>query len=142
MFSATYAYTDAKYETYLGSGGADYSGTRLVRAPKHSINLSGQYEMPITNESSLTFRADFSYLSKFQHEPITSASLAGSPLIEDGYGLLNGRITYKHGPFYAAVWGKNITDKTYRRSVLALPGQLINFYAEPRMYGATIGFRY
>lgn len=59
---------------------------------------------------------------------------------EDGYGLLNARITYNRGDFYGAVWGKNITDETYRRSVLALPGQAISFYAEPQTYGVTLGY--
>lgn len=142
MFNATYAYTDAKYESYLGSAGADYSGSRLVRAPKHSINLSGQYELPLSEESSLTFRADLSYMTKFNHEPIAVNKPVDDRLIEDGYTLLNGRITYDHGPFYGSIWGKNITDKLYRRSVLALPGQLVNYYAEPATYGVTVGFRY
>lgn len=143
--NATYAYTDARYKEYQGPAGADFGGTRLVRAPKHSLNLSGQYELPLGEESNLTFRADFSYLSKFFHEPGEGKIAYGSTIpltVEDSYGLLNGRITYNHGQFYGAIWGKNITDKLYRRSVLALPGQVINLYGEPQTYGVTIGFRY
>jgi len=51
-------------------------------------------------------------------------------------------VQFNFGDSYAAVWGKNITDKVYRRSVLALPGQVINIFGEPSMYGVTIGHRF
>jgi iron complex outermembrane receptor protein len=149
--SASYAYTDAKYEKYLGPPntsfplGADFGGTRMVRAPKHSINLSGEYVLPLNDDSDITFRADYAYTSKFYHEPGEGLLAYGSTIpltVEDGYGLLNGRITYNMGGFYAAVWGRNITDKLYRKTILALPGQVINLYGEPRTYGLTIGYRY
>ncbi|MFA7596306.1 MAG: TonB-dependent receptor [Novosphingobium sp.] len=150
-FNAAYAYTDAKYDRYLGPptaafpSGADFGGTRMVRAPKHSLNLSGEYVLPIGDESDVTFRADYSYISKFYHEPGEGQLAYGTTIpltVEDGYGLLNARITYNMGGFYASVWGRNITDKLYRRTILALPGQVINLYGEPQTYGITIGYKY
>lgn len=144
-FQLAYAYTDAKYDTYLGSGGADYSDTRLVRAPEHSFSASAEYTLPLGDTSDLVLRTDYSLLSDFFHEPGEANPIYGTtvPLTgEEGYGLLNARATLNFGKAYAAVWGKNILDKTYRRTVLALPGQVINLYGEPAMYGVTIGYRY
>jgi hypothetical protein len=34
----------------------------------------------------------------------------------------------------------NATDKYYRRTVLALPGQLVGYPDAPRTYGLTVGW--
>lgn len=141
----SYAYTDARYDTFFGSAGANFSGTRLVRAPEHSVNANFDYTLPLGGRNDVVFSANYSLLSDFFHEPGEGRTVYGTtvPLTrEDGYGLLNARVQFNFGDSYAAVWGKNITDKVYRRSVLALPGQVINIFGEPSMYGVTIGHRF
>lgn len=142
-FNLGYAYTDAKYGKYIGSAGADYSNTRLVRAPKHSVNVSGQYTFPIGDDTDLTLRGDYAVLSDFFHEPGQGELKYGTtiPLSrEDGYGLGNARIALRRGNWTFAGWVQNVFDTTYRRTILALPGQVISIYGQPRTYGATIGW--
>ncbi|GGY90381.1 TonB-dependent receptor [Novosphingobium colocasiae] len=146
--TVAYAYTDAKYDEYLtGPKGAastlDFSDTRMVRAPKHSVNVGATYTVETGSNSDLTFHADASMLSDFFHEPGQGDIKYGStiPLTsEDGYVLSNARITYRMGDFKIAGWIQNAFDVTYRRTVLALPGQVISIYGQPRTYGATIGW--
>lgn len=137
-----YAYTDAKYQTYI-AGANNFSGTRMVRAPKHSVNVSAQYTVETGADSDLTLRADYAMLSDFFHEPGQGELRFGStiPLTrEDGYGLANARVTYRMGNWQLSGWVNNLFDTHYRRTVLALPGQVINLYGQPRTYGATIGW--
>ncbi|MES2492198.1 MAG: TonB-dependent receptor, partial [Pseudomonadota bacterium] len=68
-FNLGYAYTNAKYSKYVGPAGVDYSNTVLVRAPKHSVNVSGQYTFPIGEDTDVTLRGDYALLSDFYHEP-------------------------------------------------------------------------
>lgn len=141
----SYAYTDAKYDEFIGPAGADFSGTSLVRAPKHSVNANFDYTVPFGQDSDVVFSANYALLSDFFHEPGEARAIYGTtvPLTgEEGYGLLNARVQVNIGSSYLAVWGKNITDKLYRRSVLALPGQVINIYGEPAMYGVTVGHKF
>lgn len=143
-----YAYTDAKYVSYLtgepnAPGTLDFSGTRMVRAPKHSVNLSTDYKIPTGEDSDLTLHGDVSLLSDFFHEPGQGQLKFGStiPLTrEDGYALTNARITYRTGSWRIAGWVANAFDVTYRRTVLALPGQVISIYGQPRTYGVTVGW--
>jgi iron complex outermembrane recepter protein len=141
----SYAYTDAKYDRFLGAAGANFANTRLVRAPEHSVSANVDYTLPLSDRNNVVFSANYALISDFFHEPGEARAIYGTtvPLTgEDGYGLLNARVTLNFGDAYAAVWGKNITDKVYRRSVLALPGQVINIYGEPAMYGITVGYRF
>lgn len=137
-----YAYTDAKYRTYVAAP-LDFSGTRMVRAPKHSVNVGATWTIPTGTDSDLTLHGDTSVLSDFFHEPGQGELKYGSTIPfteEDGYALTNARITYRMGDFKIAGWIQNAFDVTYRRTVLALPGQVISIYGQPRTYGATIGW--
>ncbi len=137
-----YAYTDAKYQTYI-AGANNFSGTRMVRAPKHSVNVSAQYTIETGADSDLTLRGDYAMLSDFFHEPGQGELRFGStiPLTrEDGYGLANARVTYRMGNWRVSGWVSNVFDTHYRRTVLALPGQVINLYGQPRTWGATLGW--
>lgn len=143
QFTFGYAYTDAKYGTYKGPAGVDFSNTSLVRAPKNSINTSAQYTFPVGDDSDIMVRADYALLSDFFHEPGQGELRFGStiPLTrEPGYGLGNARIAFRHGQWKLSGWVQNVFDTTYRRTVLALPGQVISIYGQPRTYGVTLGW--
>lgn len=141
-FDAAYAYTDAKYDRYLFNATVDFSGTRMVRAPKHSLNLGVQNRFQLGKDSSLLVRADFAYLSRFYFDPGEGKAIYGNtvPLsVEDGYGLLNLRATYTVSDWRFSLFMNNVTDKYYRRTSNALPGQSFSFAGEPRSYGLTVG---
>ncbi|MFW2830330.1 TonB-dependent receptor [Sphingomonas sp. ID0503] len=140
--SLGYAYTKARYLDYV-AGALDFSDTRMVRAPKHSVNLGAQYTAEIDDNNDLTFRVDYAYLSKFFHEPGQAEIRFGSTIpltAESGYGLANARITYRMGDWKLSGWVQNLGDVDYRRTVLALPGQVINIYGQPRTWGFTLNW--
>lgn len=43
---------------------------------------------------------------------------------------------------YLRVWGKNLTDKHYRLHYTGTGGGTYSPMAEPRTYGATLGFKF
>ncbi|MFZ5726337.1 MAG: TonB-dependent receptor, partial [Pseudomonadota bacterium] len=110
----SYAYTDAKYKSFPFNATTDFSDTRLVRAPVHSVNAGAQWTIPFGGDNSLQLRAD--------------------------YGLLDLRATARIGDFRVSAFVMNATDKYYRRTVLALPGQLVGYPGAPRTYGLTVGW--
>jgi iron complex outermembrane receptor protein len=137
-----YAYTDAKYDDYVFNSTVSFSGTRMVRAPKHSLNLGVQNRLEFGGDSSLLLRADYAYLSTFYFEPGEGKAIYGTtvPLSrEKGYGLLNLRATYAFSDWRVSLFMNNATDKYYRRTSNALPGQSFSFAGEPRSYGLTVG---
>jgi iron complex outermembrane receptor protein len=144
LLEAAYAYTDAKYLSYVFNGTLNYSGTRMVRAPKHSLNLSAQYDMAIAGDVGLTLRSDYALLSEFFHEPGEGRAIYGNTIPftrEGGYGLANGRATLHYRNFRLSAYCNNMFDRQYRRSVVALPGQLIGYYGAPRTFGVTLNWK-
>lgn len=150
--SVTYGYLDAKYDAYFTNAAGvpptaatDFSGRALVRAPKHSINVGGEWRIPIGDDSGLTLRADYALLDKFYHEPGEADPIYGGAVSlsrEPSYGLLDLRAAYEIGDFRITAYVTNATNKNYRRTVLALGSTLSDFPGEPRIYGLKVGYRF
>lgn len=141
-FNLSYAYTDAKYKRFPFNATTDFSNTRMVRAPVNSANIGGQWTIPF-GDNSLQLRADYALLSKFYFEPGQGNPIYGNttPLtVQSGYGLLDLRATLRAGAFRLSGFINNATDRYYRRTVLALPGQLIGYPGAPRTFGVSAGW--
>ncbi|CAN5404498.1 hypothetical protein BH11PSE5_BH11PSE5_27630 [soil metagenome] len=48
--------------------------------------------------------------------------------------------TLRAGDFRVSGFVNNATNQYYRRTVLALPGQLVGYPGTPRTYGLSIGW--
>jgi iron complex outermembrane receptor protein len=134
-FNLAYAYTDGQYEDFQFNATTDYSGTRMVRSPEHSLNVGGQYTFEFGGDSELRLRADYAYLSEFYFEP-------GEQVREPGYGLLDLTATYSIGDVKVTAFMANATDEYYRRTVLQLPGQLIGYAGPPRTFGIKLNWKF
>jgi iron complex outermembrane receptor protein len=143
--NVTYGYLDAKYDKYIFNATTDFSDTRLVRAPKHSISAGAEWRIPVSDKGQLSLRADYALLSDFFHEPGQGEIRFGTgiPLTaEEGYGLLDLRATYQQGAWRITGYVNNATDKAYRRSINALGSTVVGFAGAPRIYGVKVGFTY
>jgi iron complex outermembrane receptor protein len=146
-----YAYLDAKYDNYVFNppgvpitAASDFSGTALVRAPKHSISAGGQWTVPVGSDE-LRLRADYSYRSTFFHEPGEGNAIYGvqTPLTrEAGYGLLDLRATFTHAAWSLSAYVTNLTKTRYRRTENLLSNVVVGYPGEPRIFGAKIRWRY
>jgi iron complex outermembrane recepter protein len=143
-----YGYLDATYKSYPFNSATDFSGTRAVRAPEHSVNVGAEWRASIGDEGSLTLRADYALTGDLFHEP-GAGSIAfgqGIPLTaEDGYGLLDLRATYEMKGWRLTGYVTNATNTQYRRTVNALGSgpvgpRVVGFAGTPRIYGVKVGY--
>lgn len=144
-FNLGYAYTDGKYDSFPFNATTDFSGTRMVRSPKDSVNAGVQFEVPVSSTSTLTVRADYAYLSTFYFEPGEGNGLYGNTIplsVQPSYGLLDMRATYAVNNLRLSAFVSNATDEYYRRTTLGLPGQLISYPGPPRTYGLSLSWSY
>jgi len=139
---ATYGYIDATYPSYPNatSTGADYSGNRLPRAPRHNASLSLQYERPLTDGLSLFARGEASYRSKVY---FTAENLYS----QDPVTLLNARLGLQAdgGKWGAYLWVRNLTNRDYviyKEAGAIVPGQIIESVAAPRTFGLELRTRF
>src|SRR3546814_19682422 len=84
--SVTYGYLDAKYDSYFtNAAGApptaapDFSPRTLVRAPKHSVNVGGDWRIPTGDDSAQTLPSVYAPLAPFFPEPGAAAPPTGRP---------------------------------------------------------------
>ncbi len=132
---ANYSYLDAKINE--GSN----AGNDLPRSPTNKINLSGSYDMPISDRVIMSVRADWTYQSSFFHEPDNRLSE-----VQGSYDMLDARIDFldTQGRYRVSIWGKNLNDELVTRSQVAVAaiGQNFVTYAPPRTYGVTFTWNY
>ena len=140
-----YGYLDAKYDSYVFNATTDFSDTRMVRAPQHSINVGGEWRLPVWDDGELALRADYALMGDFFHEPGEGNLVYGTgiPLTaEDGYGLLDLRATLTKGNWRLTAYATNIGNTRYRRTINALGNTVVGFAGAPRIYGAKLGYSF
>lgn len=147
LLSLGYGYLSAKYDDYIFNDLVDFSDTRMVRTPKHTINAAVDYTQALGKTGELNFRTDWSYSSHFFHEPGEAVIPAPRPGVrESGYHLVNMRLSYLAGQFRLTGYMNNVFDKHYRQAVLSYPaigdnpGQVLGYPARPRMYGVELAW--
>jgi len=123
-------------------GDLDLSGEDTARTPNFTGTLGMDYFMQLDELGSLRLNGSYTYTGK---QRLSSIPLAIYE--EDGYGLLNARVTYVTADesIEISAYGSNLTDEDYMAS-RGDSGDTLGFIAgrrgEPRTYGinATLFF--
>jgi len=150
-----YAYADAKISEAFcvpaGDGGGGIvacgirgdKGTRLPGAPKHSGSVTLNYDHELANADRLLVTLNANYKgSVFSALPTPTAP----SVTFDSYWMINGTVSYVHGPWRASIYGRNLFDE---RAVLGITTKtnavvgLLNrteTIAPPRQVGLTVQY--
>ncbi|MET0587227.1 MAG: TonB-dependent receptor [Novosphingobium sp.] len=149
----------------------DLSGKQMSRAPNFAAYLGGDYRIPmgeggfvlaanlkytdsyvVTNPS--IWGGDLNYTGAPGQTVDNGEVLAGTPYADksnkqrfrqSGYVLVNASITWSDASdrIFVRLWGNNLTDERYRLHYSGT--STFGTYspmAEPRTYGATIGYKF
>ena len=107
------------------------------RTPEWTAAFGLTYDVPLSNGSAISFRADATYQSRmfFGTDPVNG--------FQNDLTLMNARITWEsaNGDWSAALFGTNLTDKEYFHGKLSLVGVLgreQGNIAAPREWGVSI----
>ncbi|VAV95394.1 TonB-dependent receptor, partial [hydrothermal vent metagenome] len=138
---ATLGLLDAKYDV-LNPGATVTTNLRLPRTPKFTMSIGAEYTLPLSDALDLTLRGDYSYQSSQALDPANTAIL-----IQDGYGLLNARMTLasSSSDWEISLYGRNITNELYLRSggsTLDSFGIVEGSYGLPAEWGIATKFRF
>ncbi len=133
--SGSYAWLDARYDSFQDVEGRDFSGNRLRQAPEHTANVSARYLWP-SRIGDISLRMDYSYQSKSFQEP--DNSITEFP----AYDLLDTRLTYTPGNkrWELSVWAKNLLDEEYIAHLYLLGGNDYALFGPPRTYGVSLRY--
>jgi len=90
---------------------------------------------------TLSVHLDASYVGSQEYDALNTPGLAQS-----GYGLLGGRVAFRTADdrFGIALWGKNLTNRYYYTSRIALAsfGYTYTHVGAPRTYGVTLDAKF
>ncbi|MGB3469337.1 MAG: TonB-dependent receptor [Erythrobacter sp.] len=139
-FDFAVGYTDSEFEDVPVAVGP-INGNRLPFNPEWTVSAAVQYDIDIGN-STLTPRVDFRYQSDVF---FTAFNLPFEE--QDGYGLLNGRITWTDpsDQLTLSAFGLNLFDVeyfTFGQNALMSQGVAYNYLGRPREFGVSAGYRF
>lgn len=138
----------------VSSGGAvSVGGNPFPYAAKISTNFAFDWNAIDIGDGKVTLHGDAAYTGRFYYDSFKNYSRGVLTHVTTGkfangagkYWVLNSRLTYDTERYTLAVWGKNLTNKTYYPFGIAIENLFGNGYrvrAQPRTYGveATVKF--
>lgn len=110
---------------------ADFSGNDLPISPEFNGNLNLNYIQPLSKKINFESSLDYTYQSDVFFD-------VGNELVQEAYGILNGRVGLTTKNLDLFVWGKNITDETYFSYGFGVSGFNNAAFGLPQTYGATL----
>jgi iron complex outermembrane receptor protein len=144
--TASGAYTDAKYVSYVNApaavdnptatGTQDLSGVALPGVSKFAYSIVADISQPVAHDLEGYVHADYLHRSSFNTSTTNSVYS-----IVPAYGLLDGRIGIRTADrkYDLSVWARNLTNKNYYISRGATNYGLITAaVGDPRTYGVTL----
>ncbi len=167
-FDVNFGYLDHKYDSYspsadpapLGLPGLprpiDFSSLDPPFSPKLNYGLGVTYIQDLTGGSNLTYNVSMHHQDKFETDSFPAngqgADASGNPIIKqkqytqsEERTLLNAFLTWESSneKLQLTLYGKNLTDKTWRSSGQAV-ATLWNFthHGPPRELGVQARFRF
>ncbi len=135
---ATGSYLDAKYNVFVDTNGVNNTGHFLQRTPHWQASVGAEATTDLGSwKDALTGRISYRYQAKMFWAPDNFNA-------EAGYGLLDGRVTFKipDRDWTVSAYAKNLTNKVYRTNIIAFFGDEVSSFGAPRTYGfeVSIGF--
>jgi len=137
--TASLGYVDAKYDEFKPSPFEDFSGNRMIAAPRWTAFFAPQYSFPIFSGWEAFLRGELRYRS----ESFTDA-VNDPRFISVANTVLNGRIGFEsaNGKYSVYVWGKNLTGTDYLIFGWEGFGAVHVGVNAPRMAGVEVRFNF
>lgn len=153
QLSLNYSYIDPEYTNWPGFTASaitgellPYSDSPYVGTPKHQATITARYSLPTPDQwGDITLMADFYRQSAVW---LNDTALADDFGREGTYGNLNLRLDWAsvfNTPLDLALFVKNATDDLHAvayPSYYAFTGTAGAVYNEPRMWGASVRYRF
>ena len=143
--TANIGYLKAKYTEFMadvyGLGYAtDNTDLKLRRAPKWTVDLGFNYNLPVGSVGSLSFAGNMNYTAEYETDVLNDA-FARRP----GATLFNGSVAFEpdSGKFRVSVFGKNLTNKRFINNGINGGGLFaFNSPNRPRVFGVELEVKF
>ena len=135
-----FSYLDAEFDDYKFGPDLDFSGNTLPRAPEYSYTLALRYEQSL-GQGDLHGNLAYNWQDDAFFEADNNQVDPDST--QDSHGLLDASFGYRTDAWSFSVWGTNLLDEDYRRSVLNATGSAQRqVFAAPATFGLKVGYSF
>jgi iron complex outermembrane receptor protein len=168
VLSAGYGLQASKYGNFanasvpypINQGAAlDLSGQRLERAPRHTLNLSGSYEVAL-GSGKVRFNTDWRYTSRYRFHVwsdatnIDPAPFLADPAVralvrdafsQDALWLGNATVGYRFANgLDLSAWVRNLTNQRFNTNAFGMffNRSISTYPGERRTGGLSLGYRF
>jgi iron complex outermembrane recepter protein len=145
----SYGYLDSEIKSDLcpeGETGAEcvnnpenQKGNVTRRSPENMFNLSASYEWSIASVGTANVRLEYTYTDDYFFDNSNTEFYRNESfdLWDASFGLISESESWE-----VNVWGKNLTDETYRAGLGGFADWAFSNYAAPRTAGVTLVWNY
>lgn len=154
LFSVSFTYLDARYDSFKLSAVGDLSGTDPAGIPSLSTTFAAQKDFALPGGDHLIVRGDYHYESPsqivegmpaFLDLGVAAAINAARPYRRE-VSEANASITYAMAMgLELTLWGRNITNNRYLLNAFDSPAQpysISGYTNQPRTWGGTVRYRF
>lgn len=157
--SGFYAFTDAKFQKFIGPNGDDLSPQRFPRAPRNTLAVTGQFILPVGDDVGdirlgLTYTHQDAYDYSDDHalevtqggDPIPNGVLYNQAQIIEAQKLWDASFEWKGvlgSTFDLSAFVTNLTNRKYLVPYMGVVSQFeARAPGEPRTYGMKLRYRF
>jgi iron complex outermembrane recepter protein len=134
-------YLDAEYDEFstdVPGLPTDASGLEMRNAPKYTYGTGLNYVHPIFSHSEMSYDVTYNwrddYVTIFDNDPLGEV---------DAAGFWNANIDLRYKDMVTvSVYGRNLGDERFNRSVAIPPISTFSQWNEPRNYGVTVTYEF
>jgi iron complex outermembrane receptor protein len=137
-FGLSYAYLDARYDSFVDPPLPGLAGSRLPRAPEHQLRGDVTVGFDLGNAGRIALRTDASYFSS-QFLAIGAGQIPNTT--QPAYTLVNSALSFDLAdtPLSITLFAKNLFDERYLGAVNFFGAPpAVQYWAPPRTFGIML----
>lgn len=146
--TGAFGYTHSRLtnsDAYTATTGRLLSSDHLTFQPDYTFSVNSDYVVPV-GADSLTFTLGATGKGRRLAATLNQVT----PTFLDGYVLVNGQVSFRHGPFELSVFANNIFNQNYWESYIekttlqlaGLPASDLGITGDRRRIGARLRFQF
>jgi outer membrane receptor protein involved in Fe transport len=137
-----FTWLDTRYDNGQVTEGVDVGGHRFPFAPDYSLRAGLDWRLWEAGERKLTLSGDVDYTGHYYYDPQNGVGSVGAHFKngQEGYALVDTRLTYDMGRVQVTLWAKNLFDKfylTYVSNAESSFGSDFGIRGVPRTFGVS-----
>jgi iron complex outermembrane receptor protein len=148
----SYGHLAPKYESFIAADGSDLSRSYWAHSPRHNAHVFLRYSIPgVVAGGDLSARVDWVYQDDVRMltlNPMLGGVYVGEPNSQEAFDHVNARISLDemqgpgNGTVTIALWGRNLTNESWRTTGINFVTYAVNSWAPPRTWGVDVNYSF